>query len=243
MNIKIKKITFVFISLVVLLCGCKNDLSEYGNSELMKMAGKKVGAHKTGNSSESKSVNTSGISDNISEISQDLTGDNIQEYTDVDIETTIVSDGAEGLTEQLKNLFIDMNYKYKDLEIIREMADDNEERYRVVYNNEKTAGDETDSVSIFLSEYINFCKKAYTIENIGNITFYVFDEFTDMRGNQMTEKAMVIDMRKSMFTKYNWENLEYGYIYDTFKNDAEILDVHSAIMKNVDTSKVVYSPE
>ena len=143
--------------------------------------------------------------------------------------------------DTLTTIFDNLNIKYEGLSIYKEVRDDDMNIYDVTYDFTDTVWDETALVNTVLTDYVNFCKQAYTLDGIDATEFYVFVSMTDTRGNSERQKAMVISMPKEAFDKYNWDAIKFmPGSYETIASDCTEFDIHAGIRKNVNFSKVYY---
>lgn len=140
-------------------------------------------------------------------------------------------------TEDKITAIIDsLNFKYSDLKIY-----DNGSKIKISLHYDDTSWNETRLCCACLSDYINLCKQAYEIDGIDKIEYYVFIDFIDSRGNEISEKGFAICMTKDNFNKYNWDNMKcITGTYPQIESDCEFLDIHAGLKKNVDFNEVYY---
>lgn len=89
-----------------------------------------------------------------------------------------------------------------------------------------------------LSFYVKIGKEIYTQSEIEVFNFIVNGTVTDQYGTESIDKLIEISMPKENFQKYNWENLEYKPIYNSFIKDTEIFYILFSIRKELDLDKI-----
>lgn len=135
-----------------------------------------------------------------------------------------------------EGIFESLNIKCSDLKIIPSGSN-----LQISYVSEDPAWDATDLVSRTVTDYIDFCKLAYTLDGVDHVDFYVFADFTDPKGNASTEKAVAIGMPKDRFETYNWSGMLFkSGLYEQLEQDCDLLDLHAGLASDVDTSEVEY---
>lgn len=92
------------------------------------------------------------------------------------------------------------------------------------------------------SNYINFCKTAYTIDGVENVEFDVYRTMTDDKGNENAQSAFKMCMTKEVFNTYNFDNLALQDIYDSMVENCETYWMYPSIESEVDTSEIYYMP-
>lgn len=147
----------------------------------------------------------------------------------------VVEEAPKSLEDQLTDLIDSLHFQYSDLEIVTGSTT------KISLHYDKESWDETRFCQNCLTDYINLCKQAYSLDGIDKVEYYVFVNLIDAKGNETSEKGFSICMAKDAFTTYNWDNLEYvPDSYTQIASDCEFIDIHAGIMKNVDFSKVFY---
>lgn len=143
----------------------------------------------------------------------------------------------EMTTEDRLTAIIDsLGFDYSNLAIVPIS-----EGYKISYNYDSGAWDETGLISGCLSDYINLCKEAYQMDDINKIELYVFCKMTDARGNEDYQKAFAISMPKENYDKYDWDNIKGAKgKYDVINEDCDLLDIHEGIKKNIDLNNIIY---
>lgn len=129
--------------------------------------------------------------------------------------------------------------EYSDLEVT---ADYDDASYTVQYIFTDTVWDESSLVTNCISDYINFCIKAYDMDNISSIRFAVFVPLIDSKGNESNNNVLLVRMNKDEFNTFNWSNLEYTKIYDVFVSSCEDFWLDKAIADYIDISDIIYRP-
>lgn len=89
-----------------------------------------------------------------------------------------------------------------------------------------------------LSFYVKIGKEIYTQSETESFNFIVNGTVTDQYGTESIDKLIEISMPKENFQKYNWENLEYKPIYNSFIKDTEIFYILFSIRKELDLDKI-----
>lgn len=126
-------------------------------------------------------------------------------------------------------------FSYSDLDIIQ-----NGGLVKISLHFDDTSWDETSFCRECLSDYVNICSKAYQIEGIETVEYYVFVDLMDAKGNESKAKGFSMCMPKSTYTTYNWENIKYNPgSYKQIEADSEIY-IHPGIKQAVDFSKMYY---
>lgn len=126
-------------------------------------------------------------------------------------------------------------FSYSDLDIIQ-----NGGLVKISLHFDDTSWDETSFCRECLSDYVNICSKAYQIEGIETVEYYVFVDLMDAKGNESKAKGFSMSMPKSTYTTYNWENIKYNPgSYKQIEADSEIY-IHPGIKQAVDFSKMYY---
>lgn len=93
-----------------------------------------------------------------------------------------------------------------------------------------------------VSDYINYCRYVYQMEDVDLVVFNVLTVFTDSHGSQTTDTIIEVSMPKSVFETYNWANLEYTNVYDTFTEEGTLY-IHPSMQEKVDPNDVFYAPD
>lgn len=145
--------------------------------------------------------------------------------------------------QQVINAFKDAAHDSSDYTAVEavELLDSDPTTYRVDCTFIGSVWDETDFMSIVMSDYINMYRKVYAEYGYG-CALYVRTEMTDARGNTDTIYVVKMQMAPDIFALYNWSELENRHIYDIVSEDCEIFDIHAGILKNVETEDVLYMP-
>ena len=129
----------------------------------------------------------------------------------------------------------EQGFSYSDLDVIQ-----SNELVKISLHYDKTSWDETAFCRECMSDYINICSKAYQIEGIEKVEYYVFVDLMDAKGNESKGKGFSMCMTKSVFDTYNWENIKYNPdSYKQIESDADIY-IHPGIKSQVDFSKMFY---
>lgn len=152
-----------------------------------------------------------------------------------------VEENEPQTTEEKIAAIVDaQHFKYSDYRFVTSPNDDGNISITLHYDD--ASWNETGFVVSCLTDYINICKEAYTIEGITKVEYYVFCDFTDVKGNPKTEKGFAICMIKENFETYNWDNIKgRSDAYPQIEKDCEYIDIHAGIRKNVNFDKVFYA--
>ena len=130
----------------------------------------------------------------------------------------------------------EQGFSYSDLDVIQ--TDSGLMKISLHYDD--TSWDETDFCRECMSDYINICSKAYQIEGIEKVEYYVFVDLMDAKGNESKGKGFSMSMTKSVFDTYNWENIKYNPdSYKQIESDADIY-IHPGIKAKVNFDKMYY---
>lgn len=129
----------------------------------------------------------------------------------------------------------EQGFSYSDLEVLQSSG-----LVKISLHYDDTSWDETDFCRECMSDYINICSKAYQIEGIEKVEYYVFVDLMDAKGNESKGKGFSMSMTKSVFDTYNWENIKYNPdSYKQIESDAEIY-IHPGIKAKVNFDKMYY---
>lgn len=130
----------------------------------------------------------------------------------------------------------EQGFSYSDLDVVQ--TDSGLVKISLHYDD--TSWDETDFCRECMSDYINICSKAYQIEGIEKVEYYVFVDLMDAKGNESSAKGFSMEMFKSTFNTYNWENIKYNPdSYKQIESDADIY-IHPGIKAKVNFDKMYY---
>ncbi len=130
----------------------------------------------------------------------------------------------------------EQGFSYSDLDVIQ--TDSGLVKISLHYDD--TSWDETSFCRECMSDYINICSKAYQIEDIEKVEYYVFVDLMDAKGNESKGKGFSMSMTKSVFDTYNWENIKYNPdSYKQIESDADIY-IHPGIKAKVNFDKMYY---
>lgn len=143
--------------------------------------------------------------------------------------------------EQLASIFEDL-FGSKEVDDFKLSYDDTEKKYVVAYTPTEQFWDETAFMRTGMTDYVLFCKKAYAISDVTAVDFEISTTLTDAKGNDAVEPVLSILMPKSEFDSFNWDNLEYQDIYDSFVQSCTLFWAHPAIINNADLTEIYYAP-
>lgn len=155
-------------------------------------------------------------------------------------EPPIEDNQPETTEDKIKAIVDAQHFKYSDYRFVTSPSDAGDVSITLHYDD--GSWNETSFVVSCLTNYINICKDAYNIDGITQVEYYVFCDFTDPKGNQSSQKAFAISMKKDNFVTYNWDNLKgNSKAYSQIEEDCEFLDIHAGIRSHVDFDKVFYA--
>lgn len=87
--------------------------------------------------------------------------------------------------------------------------------------------------------FVLWGQKMVNVDGVDVLSLNYKTNLTDQYGNKGLESGVIIEMSKETFNKFNWKNLEYTPVYNTFKENSSMFFVHPAILKEVkDMSKL-----
>lgn len=156
--------------------------------------------------------------------------------TPKDASEEIAEEQPQSFEDQAKAIIDSCKFEYSDLNIKR-----NGRSLDISLHYDTVSWDETSFVSDCITDYVNMCLDFYSMEDISNVTYTVYSDFQDKRGNESSEKAFSMNMIKGNFNQYNWNNLKSQLgTYQQIKDDSDLLYICTAISKNVDYEKVHY---
>lgn len=146
--------------------------------------------------------------------------------------------------DSINNLFNDVfKNDIKDIDSLSVSYDNVTESYLVSYYPTSDVWDETQFVRNNLTDYIDFCKEAYTIDGVTSITFQITTTLQDSKGNESIEDVMDVRMSKDMFNSFNWDNMEFkSDSYNSIVNSCDFYWLYPGILANIDSSKIYYAP-
>lgn len=130
-------------------------------------------------------------------------------------------------------------FDYDNLEV---SYDDFDEAFVVAYLPANPPLDETTYIYQNINRYINFCRIAYTIDGLERIRFDVSVEMMDQYGNEAVIDGLSVIMTREYFEKFNWDNLAYLGIWDSFVDNCYYIGWPPQFSDKIDTSKVFYDP-
>lgn len=98
---------------------------------------------------------------------------------------------------------------------------------------------ETDMANSIWDFFIPFAQEAFSNDEINRIKIAITSEFVDSYGESSIHDSVFIDMDKSDFNKFNWDNLKFT----NPKNNQELVDktnyfIHGLIYKKVKEDKL-----
>jgi len=102
--------------------------------------------------------------------------------------------------------------------------------------------DETSYVYQSVNRYIHFCQYAYQIDGVERVRFDVMLEVVDQYGQTETIEGVSEIMTRDVFEKYDWGNLAYMNIWESFSDNCYYFGVNPLLTEKLDTSKVFYDP-
>lgn len=166
------------------------------------------------------------------------------ESLDKDSSDEILSTGANIVytsdLDSLKQLFTDtLSVKCDNLAV---SYDDINACFSVSYLPTGDTWNETTFVQKCFSDYISYCKESYVIDGVTNIQFIISTNLEDSYGNIERKEVVQFRMNKDNFDKYDFDNLEYENIYDSFSSGCEFFWIHPGILDKIKTDKIIYTP-
>ena len=102
--------------------------------------------------------------------------------------------------------------------------------------------DETSYVYQSVNRYIHFCQYAYQIDGVERVRFDVMLEVVDQYGQTETIEGVSEIMTRDVFEKYDWGNLAYMNIWESFSDNCYYFGVNPLLTEKLDTDKVFYDP-
>jgi len=129
-------------------------------------------------------------------------------------------------------------FEYSDL---KAEWDDFDSAFVVSYLPD-TVLDETSYIYQNVNRYIHFCQYAYQIDGVERVRFDVMLAGVDQYGNDMVIEGLSEIMTREAFEKYNWDNLAYMNIWDSFSDNCYYFGYAPVLTEKLDTSKVFYDP-
>lgn len=113
--------------------------------------------------------------------------------------------------------------------------------YSITYFPVDDFWSETAFIRQCLNDYIKYCREVYLIDGVSSVEFRTSANLMDSKGNAESKEVFHIRMNKDTFQSYNWDNLEYKNIYDSFTSDCDFFWVYPGVLQEVDTSKIYYA--
>lgn len=228
-NMKKNRLVLILLVSSLLISGCGNTSNSAVSSEASKetISSEKAVSDTVSSSSTSTIVSSSELQA-------------IEDSSETSIEVADAIETVYTTTEEsLIQLFEDYIGKCSDLDISY-YPDDEEKCVTISYT--PIIYDETYFVSSRISEFINYSRYVYQMENVDLVSFDIKAIFIDSHGQQYSDTIMRIDMPKTVFDTYAWENLEYRNVYPIF-NDEGAVYVEPSMLQDVDQTSVYYNPD
>ena len=151
----------------------------------------------------------------------------------------ISMDWYSASAESIERLAVELfDFEYSDLQVT---WDELNHAFSVSYLPEHVL-DETTYVNRNINRYIHFCRYAYQIEGLERLRFDVMLAGMDQYGNDMVIEGMSMLMERETFMKFNWENLEYMDIWESFANNCAYIGIDPVIGRELDESGIFYDP-
>ena len=141
---------------------------------------------------------------------------------------------ADSIKELAADLF---DFRYDNLETSFDSEMDN--AYVVTYRITEYQ-DITTFVYQNINRYIHFCQRAYRIDGVNRVRFDVNLLGQDQYGKDYEILGLQEIMTKETFDKFEWSNLEYQNIWETFNDECYYFGVAPEIIREVDTEKIFY---
>lgn len=113
----------------------------------------------------------------------------------------------------------------------------------VSYTDTETHWNEGRMIGEEMSAFINFCREAFTLEDLNEVKWSVSVELTDSRGNASVDEVVKIDMLRDAFLLYDWDNLSGKRIYEQFAADCVNFWVRPSIANRASVNDIYYSAQ
>lgn len=81
-------------------------------------------------------------------------------------------------------------------------------------------------------------KSAFAIEGVEHLNVQNSCNLQDRYGKDTVQSCMTIQMKKSVFNKFDWSQLEYQPVSDTIENESDIYTIAPALSSKVEPSKL-----
>lgn len=173
-----------------------------------------------------------GSENNISEINSLKTENNSEE------QAATSSSEIDNIENALMQLLPSSNYRYENLNVTPAYGDG---YYIIQYNYMGSAWNESDLMSICLTDYIAYCKEAYKLDTVNSIKFAIFLPLQDNNGNESINHVLSIQMNKDIFNTFNWSDYENMPIYDIFISNCEEFYLAPVIGKYIEKESIIFS--
>lgn len=107
-----------------------------------------------------------------------------------------------------------------------------------VTRNPYTAWDETAIVSDTFNDLVKLGKEVLKLQTVDELAIIYKAEFKNQYGQNTTENAVLISMKKANFQKFNWDNLVGQKIFDSIVINSSDYEINPAINNDLDKDKV-----
>jgi len=84
-----------------------------------------------------------------------------------------------------------------------------------------------------INVFVEIGLKAFKLDGVKNLVVATRTNFTDSYGKNVVEDAVRLSMTRDEFQKFDWNNLKYHPIYNSFNKSATEFYIHPGIFKNL----------
>lgn len=101
--------------------------------------------------------------------------------------------------------------------------------------------DENEMVRVAFSNLVKFGSEVFSNDAVESLTVTIKAEFTDSFGKKGIDSAVIIEMLKEDFYKFEWENLSMLPVSDQIKSVAIRYYIHPSLLNKIDKEKLYLS--
>lgn len=122
-----------------------------------------------------------------------------------------------------------------------EVSFDDKRKTAILVRNKADYWDETNLVQKGYNNFIDYGMAVFRIDGVESVEVTLKENFTDVYGNNKTEVALQMAIKKDVFNQYHWENLKFQPIYEKVALICSYFEIHPAIYKKLKKDKVEYT--
>lgn len=112
------------------------------------------------------------------------------------------------------------------------------DKVAILTKTEESSWDENSLVRDAYTTFVKYGREAFKLDGVDHVMVNLNTTFTDSYGNNKTDTAVVVEMTKENFQKFNWDNLKYTPVSQQIETASEQYYIYPSIEKKLDTSKL-----